>query len=124
MDAIGNTQPVILPRQTVAVPVSQGAPSITLPDPSAHQPVLPDVSIDAQSAERAHRQTVERLAGDIANTHILGDQKFTMYKDAGGQLITRFRGRDGKVTYIPEPSLFKMSGSSAAAAPSLLKITA
>jgi hypothetical protein len=51
----------------------------------------------------------------------VSDQKFTIYKDAAGQYITRFTSlRDGSVTYIPEPELFRSAGNPA----SLLEIQA
>jgi hypothetical protein len=54
---------------------------------------------------------------------VLGDTEFAIFKDQSGQLITRFRNKvDGKVTYIPQPSLFTLGGSSTAEAASSFKI--
>jgi len=63
---------------------------------------------------------VERAARSL-DIYVVSDQKFTIYKDAAGQYITRFTSlRDGSVTYIPEPELFR----SASNPESLLQIQA
>jgi len=60
----------------------------------------------ANAAEQRRYEAVQQAAHDIANLYVLGDKRFTIYKDASGQYITRYTSlRDGRVTYIPEPEL-------------------
>jgi hypothetical protein len=41
-----------------------------------------------------------------ADPFVVSDRTFTIYKDATGQYIVRYRSlRDGKITYIPEPNI-------------------
>ena len=125
MEPIGTNQPIILPAPVLTAPstTQNNAPEITLPAPAAT--VLPaQVSFNAQAAEQKRVETIQQTAQQIANTFILGDQSFAIFKDMTGQYITRFTNlRDGKVTYIPEPTLFKLGGSGADTAP-VLKIQA
>lgn len=67
---------------------------------------------------------MERLRQAARNApQPLGTQAFTMFKDATGQVITRFRDTNsGKVTYIPEPNLLRLANMSAGSG--LLNITA
>ncbi len=59
---------------------------------------------------------MQQASQDAANIYVVSDQRFTIFKDATGQYITRFTSlRDGKVTYIPEPQLLKSAGSYAGA---------
>ena len=122
MDPIGITQPLIVSVPAPApAPVTQSAPLVTLPPEKA-----PDqVPYNAQAAEQTRATTVQHLAQQIANDYVLGDQTFSIFKDSTGQYITRFTSlRDGKVTYIPEPTLFKLGSSSGADTKPLLKIKA
>lgn len=122
MDPLGISQPIILPKQTVSVNTGSDVPAIPA---HSSQPMLPiggGSGFDAQAAEQKRVEAVRRLSQDIANVYVVSDMKFTIFKDASGQYITRFTSlRDGKVTYIPEPTLFKSGGSSTA---SLLSIEA
>ncbi|HUP13386.1 MAG TPA: hypothetical protein VM187_14275, partial [Niastella sp.] len=58
-------------------------------------------------------QAVQNMSQQISDTFVVSDRTFTIFKDATGQYITRFTSlRDGKVTYIPEPNLFRIGGES------------
>lgn len=116
MDTLGIMNPVVLP--TLPKPIRQAAP--VLPQPTAPELPLPkqggEVSFDAKAAEQRRYEAVQKVAKDIANVFIVSDMRFTIFKDSTGQYITRFTSlRDGKVTYIPEPQLLKMSHSGASA---------
>ena len=76
--------------------------------------------VSEQQLAQAEAKRIERLR-QAASTFVLGPPKsFTIYKDAAGQLITRFTNlSDGKVTYIPEPNLLGRLESRQGAAPSL-----
>ena len=123
MDAIGNS--FVLP--TPPVQLSQPAPTVqqapVLPAPS--DPTQSDQSnndptpADIQAADQKRLQAVQKAAQDVANLYVVSDKKFTIFKDATGQYITRFTSlRDGTVTYVPAPQLFKLS--SASIAPSIV----
>ena len=65
-------------------------------------PTTPEVT----HSESDRLKIVIEAATKVADSFILGDQRFTIYKDATGQYITRFTSlRDGKITYTPEPEL-------------------
>ena len=119
MDTIGITQPVIVSVPVLPATVHRDAPTvIALPDSN-------QAGYDVEAAEQTRAATVRHLAQQIANEFVLGDQTFSIFKDATGQYITRFTSlRDGRVTYIPEPSLFKLGGTSGADTTRLLKIQA
>ncbi len=98
-------------------------PVITVPSPApvASQPQVPFVpmgaddngAFDVQLAQQQRFQAVQHVSQQIADTFVVSDRTFTIFKDATGQYITRFTSlRDGKVTYIPEPNLFRMGGES------------
>ena len=59
---------------------------------------------DAQVAEVKRQEVLVNAARSAPQP--LGSQTFTMFKDATGQIITRYREGD-KVTYIPEPQLLR-----------------
>jgi hypothetical protein len=121
MNPVGLPQPIIqakVPSAPVGLPTVRSADlPASLPDP-----VVSDVQINvqAQAAEQRRFETVQRLAQDIANVFIVGDKRFTIFKDMSGQYVTRFTSlRDGQVTYIPEPELFRMQSSAQNSAPAL-----
>lgn len=117
MDALGTIKPV----------VSQPAPvrsAPVLPTPQANAS-LPSITMgrggaslegfDPQAAEQQRVETLMRAARSVPQP--LGSQTFTMFKDGTGQYITRFRDMNtGKVTYIPEPEVFRMSAGAGAQA--------
>lgn len=85
-----------------------------LPKPTS-SPILPqpntEATFDPAQMEKRRYEAVKQAAQD---TYILGDQRFTIFKDSTGQYITRFTSlRDGRVTYIPEPQLLGRNKGSA-----------
>jgi hypothetical protein len=125
MDSIGLSPQIKLP--SLPAQSAPSAPAIALPDPSAGlpKPAQDQVDFNAQAAEQNRAAAVHKAAQQVANVFVIGDQTFSLFKDATGQYITRFTSlRDGKVTYIPEPTLFKLSGSSSGNDRPLLKIQA
>lgn len=113
MDSLGISLP----------PVISPAPSLPAPVPaSSAQPSVPFVPIgggndqetyNPESADQQRLQMVQRLSQKISDIFVVSDRTFTIFKDPSGQYITRFISlRDGKVTYIPEPNLFRMGGES------------
>ncbi len=99
--------------------VIKSAPSAPAAAPIAikHEvPVLPlggenAGGFDAQAAEQQRVQAVRRAAAAVSDIFVVSDRTFTIFKDVTGQYVTRFTSlRDGKVTYIPEPNLFKLGG--------------
>ncbi len=98
-------------------------PTVTLPNPapvaSSHEaPFVPvgagdGGGFDLQAADQQRLQTVQRLSQQVSDIYVVSDRTFTIFKDASGQYVTRFTSlRDGKVTYVPEPNLFKLGGES------------
>ncbi len=89
------------------LPIRSEAAGVTLPIHN-DQPTQADLDVKIAQAEQRRVSFIK----DIANKYVLGDTRLSMfYKDFSGQYVTRFVNlRDGKVTYIPEPSLM-MSGS-------------
>lgn len=68
---------------------------------------------DQQIIEQQRFKTVQRLSQQVSDIYVVSDRTFTIFKDTSGQYVTRFTSlRDGKVTYVPEPNLFKMGGES------------
>jgi hypothetical protein len=68
-------------------------------------------AFDPIAIEQQRMQAVQHAAQNVANVFVVSDRTFTIFKDVSGQYVTRFTSlRDGKVTYIPEPNLFKMGG--------------
>ena len=126
MDAIGLLQPT---TQVLPAPTSQVGAPVVVPDASQSDvPLLGGgntaPAFDAAAADQRRVQAVQHAAQEIANIYVVSDKTFSIFKDATGQYITRFTSlRDGKVTYIPEPTLFKMASSAGDVQP-LLKIKA
>ena len=76
------------------------------------------VSLQAQSTTSVLNASVNNASQNVAIVqqaaaastfnYPLGDKEFTIFKDATGQLITRYVSlRDGSVTYAPAPILVK-----------------
>ncbi len=114
MDAIGNTiQPIV--SWPLPAPVAAVAP--TSPKISASAVMIPatelgQMSFDPKLVEQKRLDTLTNAARNAPQP--LGSQTFTMFKDASGQIVTRFRDANtGKVTYMPEPNLLRAGGSSA-----------
>lgn len=128
MDAIGLLQPIT--TQVLPAPTSQVSAPVVVSDSSQSAPLLigggsgGPADFDASTADQRRFQAVQQVAQEIANIYVVSDKTFSIFKDVTGQYITRFTSlRDGKVTYIPEPTLFKMASSAADVQP-LLKINA
>ncbi len=119
MDPVGITIPIITtPAPALSLPTPRSAPAAEtpLPDPNAGH-----IDVDVQAADQQRRATIERMAQDLANVFIVSDKSFTIFKDATGQYITRYTSlRDGRVTYIPEPELFKLHGTAASTGSAVL----
>lgn len=66
-------------------------------------------TVEISAAEQKRFEAVKRAAESVFNNfYAVSDTKFSIYKDASGQYITRFTSlRDGSVTYIPEPDLLQ-----------------
>lgn len=109
MDALGTSLPIVI-KPVVTTP----SPAPVLPKPAA--PVLPMGGGDGgefnpQVAEEKRYETVRRASEQVVDLFVVSDKTFTIFKDTSGQYITRFTSlRDGKVTYIPEPNLFRLGG--------------
>ncbi len=81
----------------VPAPKAQAAPAVEIPQPQPQDNVV--VTQDAAA--------VKALIS-FAQTYAVSDQKFALYKDASGQMITRYVSlRDGTITYMPAPSYTK-----------------
>lgn len=125
MDPIGVSQlklPTLpaQPAQSTPAPSSDGAAILPPLGGQQHQ-----VGFDAQAAEQSRADAVLRAAQQIANVYVIGDRTFSIFKDSTGQYITRFTSlRDGKVTYIPEPTLFKLSSGGGGSTQPLVQIKA
>lgn len=112
MDNLGIKTPPIVIKPVISVPNAA---------PVAHKPEASFLQIgggdsgefDPQVAEQQRLQTVQRLSQQVADVYVVSDRTFTIFKDVSGQYVTRFTSlRDGKVTYIPEPNLFRLGGES------------
>ena len=120
MDALG-----INPVSIQSLPAQAGRSAPALPKPSA--PALPAPKdtgshYDAKVAEQKRYEAVQQMARSVANVYVVSDKTFSIFKDSSGQYITRFTSlRDGRVTYIPEPDLARMSGSGGGSATVSLK---
>lgn len=109
MDNLGIALPIVI-KPVISVPVT--APVARKPDVS-FAPIGGEGSagFDPQLAEQQRFQTVQRLSQQVSDIFVVSDRTFTIFKDVSGQYITRFTSlRDGKVTYIPEPNLFRLGG--------------
>ena len=117
MDTIGITPPIVLPAlQTTASPPQVAAPDTTTQqpavDPAPAQATENDTTAQTQvslkAAEEKRYEAIRQAAQHIANSYVVSDKTFTIFKDVTGQYITRFTSlRDGRVTYIPEPQLLR-----------------
>ncbi len=117
MNSISNTSFPAIPRTAGG---DRPAPA-SLPTPGASS----DAALAAQAAQaqanaeanaRFARQQAERSAAQIPmDIYVVSDQRFTIFKDASGQYVTRSTSlRDGQVTYTPKPQLTSQSMPDAA----------
>jgi hypothetical protein len=99
MSTIGNnfTLPVAAPR--VSIPEPRSAQALPGPAPRAEvqQPEVANVRV----LEQRRVSEVRENASPRANSRILGTDRFVSFW-ARGHLVTRIRGEDGTVHYIPE----------------------
>lgn len=122
METLGIHQPIVvaapaLPAPKAEAPIAAPLGGANVPEVKAEE--VP-VTFDAKTAEDRRIAAIRRAAQQVANTYVVSDKTFSLFKDTTGQYITRFTSlRDGRVTYIPEPELFKMSGGSASEMPLL-----
>lgn len=113
MDAIGIKQPVAIPNPAPAPRVSGAGSAASTPDIVIGANATEVPVLNSQSLDEKRFEAVKKLSQNIANSYVVSDKTFSIFKDSTGQYITRFTSlRDGKVTYIPEPSLFKLGGGS------------
>jgi hypothetical protein len=64
------------------------------------------VSIDDVQAQ--YEAAVRQAILSFKNTYAVSDKEFAIFKDASGQLITRYVSlRDGTVTYVPAPTFVR-----------------
>lgn len=112
MDALGINRPIVIQAAT-----PQPVPAAPMPQKSA-EPVLPigngaSETFDVEAVEQRRYETVRRASEQVGEMFVVSDKRFTIFKDSSGQYVTRFTSlRDGKVTYIPEPNLFRLGGES------------
>ena len=121
MGDIANISSVVIqPAPKASVPVlstHSQAPSL----PTIGAKVSSQVSIDADAVENRRWEAMKNAAKNAPQP--LGNQTFVMFKDSSGEIITRFRDiNSGKLTYIPEPTLFSLSGSRNTGGDSILNI--
>lgn len=117
MDALG-ILPVTIPKVVTPQPVAPSVPQVPAATPAPRAEQSGDIALKA--IDRQRYEAVQRAAEDIANVYVVSKQAFTIFKDATGQYVTRFRNlQDGKITYIPEPQLLRQNQ-----AQRLLNITA
>ncbi len=96
--------PIVSPKSSEsAAPVPAAPQGTSVPRP---QPVT-RVEIRASDEQRM-AAIREALARSVQETFAVSDQSFSLFKDASGQIITRFTSlRDGSVRYVPEPDIMK-----------------
>lgn len=84
----------------------------------------PGSDVKAEAVEqRRYERVVKAAESFFKDVYAVSDMRFTIYKDTSGQYITRYTSlRDGKVTYIPEPSLLQYARSRSQSAESLIAL--
>ena len=93
-------------RTTVAATLKPKQQSLNAVPEAVAKVVQPDKA-EMTNAEQRRYEAVEQGAQAIAaQAFAVSDTRFTIYKDATGQFITRFTSlSDGSVTYYPEPEV-------------------
>ena len=65
-------------------------------------------SMKPETEEDRMKNMEQAARAVVTDIYAVSDSKFTIFKDASGQYITRITSlRDGRVTYIPEPELLQ-----------------
>ena len=82
------------------------------------------VTFDAAQSEQTRAENMQRASQMMfSEVFAVRDNKFSIYKDASGQFVTRFTNlRDGSVSYIPEPDMMAYLESRGRARKALLNI--
>ena len=100
--------PIVTPKAS-----TDTAPLATPQTQVPAEPVVPVSANDNSTATSDNTQSQYEMASRQAalsfkNVYAVSDSDFSIFKDASGKYITRYVSlRDGKVTYIPEPTLIK-----------------
>ncbi|MFO0110794.1 MAG: hypothetical protein ACK52W_09750 [Alphaproteobacteria bacterium] len=82
-------------------------PLVTFKGNQAEQVSPPDPVQKPVDVEAVRVQEIIRAASQYqADPYVVSDRTFTIYKDASGQYVVRYRSlRDGTITYVPEPAI-------------------
>lgn len=63
---------------------------------------------DYPDAQARYEEAIKQAALSFKDFYALSDQKFSIFKDATGQYITRYVSlHDSSITYVPAPVLMK-----------------
>lgn len=108
-------------------PVRSASVSAPADAPARSEDTAPEIQApavpSAQELERMRQAQAEQAARVIADYFVVSDVRFTIFKDASGQYVTRFTSlQDGTVHYIPEPNLIKLYAQLTGKDPSLLQL--
>ena len=117
IETLSSTVPVVASRSQGSASPNRRASQESQPLP-VQQPRTQEVSSEQLAQVQARR--IARLEQAAEAVFVVSDQRFTIFTDATGQLITRFTSlRDGSVTYVPEPDLLARLESRQSVDPSL-----
>ena len=76
-------------------------------------------------ADAHYEKALRKAALSFSDTYAISDKSFTIFKDSEGKYITRYTSlRDGRVTYIPEPTLLRQIQATTTLKTAILSITA
>jgi hypothetical protein len=96
---------------TVKTPVTDSIPASVYTQSSVGSvsaPAHTTAPVTTSSDTEAYQAAARQAELSFKNVYALGDQQFSIFKDATGKYITRYVSlRDGKVTYTPAPSFVK-----------------
>ena len=69
-----------------------------------------DVQASQQTDEARYAEVQQAAAQVISNPYPVSDHRFTIFRDLGGDYVTRFTSLvDGSVKYYPEKTLFEFA---------------
>lgn len=61
-----------------------------------------------ENPQAQYESEIRKAASSFKDAYPLGDTSFSLFKDTTGTLITRYTSLiDGKITYVPEPTLVR-----------------
>lgn len=111
------TQLYTPPTTTTTTTTAKGQVPIYQPQPAqqTQQGVASNASNPdtADNIQTQYLQALQQAALSFKNSYPLGDQQFSIFKDATGQYITRYVSLiDGSVTYVPQPVLVRPASAS------------